>query len=266
VQPNNESGNNATTLGVLNMNLTRKNPLPTLAIVLSLATIASAQTSDPPPPPANDVVAKMMEFDAQRQSQLVGYTALRHYVAVNKKRRAEMFVEVTCDSDGAKQFEVRSEEGSGSIRKLVFHKLLSEEREASHRGTRTGTRITPANYDFHLVGQETLETGPAYVLQVSPKTDNKYLIDGKIWVDANDYSIVRIEGQPARNPSFWVRKVHFVHTYQKIGPFWFASSTRTTTEIRIFGESELTIENSGYTLMRPKDQTTESDNQLGILR
>jgi hypothetical protein len=235
------------------------------AIVFFVTTIASAQTGNPLPS-AEDVVAKMMQFDTQRQSELTGYTATRHYVAVNKSRRAEMLVHVDCGSDGAKQFTVLSEEGSGSIRKHVFHKLLSEETEASRHGTRNSTRLTPANYDFQFVGQEKLGTGPAYVLQVSPKTANKYLIDGKIWVDANDYSIVRIEGQPARNPSFWVRSVHFVHTYEKVGPFWFASATHTKSEIRIFGSSELTIENSDYTLNPSIDHTTEADSQARLSR
>jgi hypothetical protein len=203
----------------------------------------------------------MMQLDAQRQSELTGYTATRHYVAVNKKRRADMLVQVSCDSNGAKQFSVVSEEGSGAIRKHLFQKLLSEETEASRRGTRNGTRLTPANYDFQIVGQETLETGLAYVLQVSPKTPSKYLIDGKIWVDANDYSIVRIEGQPARNPSFWVHDVHFVHTYQKVGQFWFASSTDTTSQVRIFGDSELTIENIDYKL-NPSHKSNTTSIQL----
>jgi outer membrane lipoprotein-sorting protein len=219
------------------------------------ATIARAQVSAPVPP-AQDVVEKMMQFDAQRQSQLTGYTATRRYVAVNKTRHAEMTVHVECARDGAKQFTIVSEEGSGSIRKHVFQKLLSEETEASRRGTRTSTRLIPANYDFQIVGQETLATGPTYVLEVLPKKANKYLINGKIWVDANDYSIVRIEGQPARNPSFWVHSVHFVHTYQKVGQFWFASSTDTTSEIRIFGESELKIENVDYKLGVPGKSNT----------
>jgi hypothetical protein len=241
-----------------------KNALSTLAIMASALGIAAAQPQ-PPLPSGDDVVAKMMDFDAQRQSQMTGYTAFRHYSAVNKKRHADMLVQVTCRADGVKQFDVLSEEGSGSIRKHVFHKLLNEETDASRRGTRSGTRITPANYDFQIVGQENLDTGPAYVLQVSPKTENKYLIRGRIWVDANDYSIVRIEGQPARNPSFWVRSVHFVHTYQRVGQFWFASSTHTTSEIRIFGESELTIENSGYTLITPKERTAEMQSQASLL-
>jgi outer membrane lipoprotein-sorting protein len=247
------------------MRLTLQRAFFTLTIVLSAATIASAQTGDPLPS-AQDVVAKMTQFDAQRQSQLTGYTAMRHYAAVNKSRHAEMLVRVTCDSSGAKQFSILSEEGSGSIRKHVFHKLLSEETEASRHGTRNSTRLVPANYDFQITGQEKLETGPAYVLQVSPKTANKYLIDGKIWVDANDYSIVRIEGQPARNPSFWVRSVHFVHTYQKVGPFWFASATHTKSEIRIFGSSELTIENSDYTLNPLIDPITEADRQARLIQ
>lgn len=242
-----------------------KNALSILAILTSAAAVGLAQTGAPLPP-ANDIIAKMLEFDAHRQSQMMGYTALRHYWAVNKKRHADMLVQVTCSADGAKQFDVLSEDGSGSIRKHVFQKLLSEETDASRRGTRSGTRIIPANYDFAIVGQEILETGPAYVLQVSPKTANKYLIRGKIWVDANDYSIVRIEGQPARNPSFWVRSVHFVHTYQKVGQFWFASSTHTTSEIRIFGQSELTIENSGYTLFPPKDRSLEFESQARLLQ
>ena len=247
------------------MQLSMQRAFSTLAIVFSVTAIAAAQAGDPLPS-AEDVVAKMMQFDAQRQSQLNGYTAVRHYVAVNKNRRAEMLVHVDCASDGAKQFTVLSEEGSGSIRKHVFHKLLSEETEASRHGTRNSTRLIPANYDFQFVGQEKLETGLAYVLQVSPKTANKYLINGKIWVDANDYSIVRIEGQPARNPSFWVRNVHFVHTYEKVGPFWFASATRTESEVRIFGSSELTIENADYALKPPIDHITEADRQARLIQ
>ena len=249
------------------MKLTMKYVFLTLTFLLPVS-LASAQASAPVPS-AEDLVAKMMQLDAQRQSELTGYTATRRYVAVNKKRHAEMVVHVDCASDGAKQFTIVSEEGSGSIRKHVFEKLLSEETEASRRGTRNGTRLTPANYTFQVMGEETLPTGKAYVLAVSPKTANKYLIDGKIWVDANDYSIVRIEGQPARNPSFWVHDVHFVHTYQKVGPFWFASSTDTTSQIRIFGDSELTIANTDYKLNpRNKSNTTpiELDSEARLAR
>jgi hypothetical protein len=247
------------------MKLFIKVAFSTLAIVLSSVTSASSQTGDSLPS-ADDVVAKMLRGDVERRSELTGYTALRRYVAVNNDRRAEMVTRINCAPDGTKQFTILSEEGSSAIRKHVFHKLLSEESEASRRETRNGNLITPANYDFNIVGRDTLDSGPAYVLAIIPKTEGRHLIDGRIWVNAKDYSIVRIEGQPARSPSFWVHNVHFVHTYQRIGQFWFASSTRSTSEVRIFGRSELTIENSDYALKPPKKRTAATDSLASLMR
>jgi hypothetical protein len=246
------------------MRLATNKAFLTLLIALPPATLPSSVQTSRPLPSTDAVIARMMELDDQRQSEFTGYTAIRRYVAVNKKHRAEMVVHVTCSGDGAKQFSIVSEEGSHSIRKHVFYKLLNEEAAASRRGTRSSTRLTPENYDFQLIGLETLETGPAYVFSVKPKTANKYLIDGTIWVDATDYAIVRIEGQPARNPSFWVRSVHFVHSYQRFHQFWFASSTHTTSHIRIFGPSELTIENSDYALSPPTDRAHDRPQEAKL--
>jgi hypothetical protein len=247
------------------MKLTIKIALLTLAIVLPSVTNASSQTGDVLPS-VDDVVAKMLRRDVERRSELTGYTALRRYVAVNNDRRAEMVVRLDCSADGTKQFTIVSEAGSSSIRKHVFYKMLSEESEASRRETRDSSRITAANYKFSIVGQDTLDTGPAYVLAIIPKTEDRHLINGRIWVNAKDYSIVRIEGQPARSPSFWVHNVHFVHTYQRVGQFWFASSTHSTSEVRIFGRSELTIENSDYALNPPKKRTAEADSVASLVR
>lgn len=239
--------------------------IPTILLVPLMAAIATAQT-DNATPSADDIVARMIQKDASRKTQLNGYTAIRHYVAVNEQRRAEMLVGVTCSSNGEKQFNILSEEGSSAIRKHVFYKMLKEETEASQSGTRNSTHITPANYQFQLIGQDVIDNRPTYLLHITPKEDNKYLIDGKIWIDANDYSIVRIEGSPARNPSFWTRNVHFVHTYQKVGPFWFAASTHSLSEIRLFGDAELTIENSNYIVSPSDNHTAKAEFPEGLGR
>jgi hypothetical protein len=210
----------------------------------------------------------MMKADAVRHSEMMGYTVLRRYVAVNRKRRAEMLVRVSCDKTGADQFSILSEKGSRAIRNHVFRRILREEAKASRRGTRKTALLTPANYMFQIMGEQTIGSGPAYVIAVSPKSVNKYSIEGTIWVDASDYSIVRVEGQPARTPSFWVRSVQFVHTYQKVGKFWLASSTLTKSRIWIFGEAQLTIQDFNYTLAPPLDNATRAamDLHLGGLQ
>jgi hypothetical protein len=199
-------------------------------------------------PSVNDIVAKMLERDHQRQAALQGYTSLRRYVFENSRhhKRAEMVVAVKCLDDGSKQFQTVSATGWGVARNHVFPKLLDNEREASLPDVRERSRITPQNYSFELIGRDYVNQRPAYVIAIAPKTQNKYLIQGKIWVDLDDYAIVRIEGKPAQSPSFWIKNIHFVHTYQKNGLFWLPISDRSVTDARILGSSELTIEYFDY--------------------
>jgi hypothetical protein len=199
-------------------------------------------------PSADDVVARMVERDGQRQAALHSYTEARRYVLENPHRHkhAEMLVKMECVEDGGKRFETVSANGWGAARKHVFPKLLESETEASMPGARERSRITPQNYSFALIGQENVNHRPAYVIAISPKTQNKYLLEGKIWVDLEDFAIVRIEGRPARSPSFWIKSVQFVHTYRKNGSFWWPESDRSVSDVRIVGTNILTIEYFDY--------------------
>jgi hypothetical protein len=67
-------------------------------------------------------------------------------------------------------------------------------------------------------------------------------------VDANDYAVVQIEGTPARNVSFWTKRVNFVQTFAKNGDLWLAQSNRSVTDARMFGIANLTIEYFDYEL------------------
>ena len=62
-----------------------------------------------------------------------------------------------------------------------------------------------------------------------------------------DYALMRAEGEPAKNPSFWTRSVHFVQSYRKSGPFWYPASTESVTDVRIFGSTSLSISYIDYT-------------------
>ena len=86
----------------------------------------------------------------------------------------------------------------------------------------------------------------AYVLEIRPKRSEKYLFQGRIWVDAEDYALARAEGKPAKKPSFWTKSIHFVQIYQRCGPFWFPLSTQSVTEAHVFGTTDLSIEYFDY--------------------
>jgi hypothetical protein len=196
---------------------------------LIFAAVMAAQDLGQQFPSANDVVAKIIERDNQRQATLHGYTGVRRYVLENSRhhKRAEMLVAVKCLEDGSKQFQTVSATGWGLARNHVFPKLLESENEASLPDVRERSRITPENYSFEMVGRDYINQRPAYVIAITPKTENNYLVQGRIWVDLNDYAIVRIEAKPAKNPSFWIKSVHLVRTYQKSGLFWLPVSDLT---------------------------------------
>jgi hypothetical protein len=197
---------------------------------------------------AEDVMKRMFARDSEREALSRGYTGNRRYSLENEKlhKSAELTVAVQCDPGGAKRFEVVAETGWGSANKRVLRKMLESESETSSPENRPKSRLTANNYDFSFVGTEQIEGRQTYVIDVVPKRRDKYLMEGRIWVDATDYALARAEGKPAHNPSFWTRTVHFVQQYEKKGEFWFPISTESTTEARIFGTTRVNITYSDY--------------------
>jgi hypothetical protein len=197
-----------------------------------------------------DVVDRMVQADNERVAVFSGYTGMRRYSFDNKtfKKRAEMTVRVTCASTGAKTFEVVTESGSGFVRGRIIGQMIEAERGASEKGEQQQTRIVPRNYDFRLLRTDVLEGRPQYVLEISPKTRNQYMVRGHIWVDAEDFAITRIEGSPAKNPSFWIRSIRVVHRYERIGQFWLPKSNHSRAEARIFGPTEVRIDYFDYVI------------------
>jgi len=200
-------------------------------------------------PTAEEIVSRMAALDLQRQVSMEGYAGMRRYVLDNQNlhKRAEMLVQVQGDRDGTKHFEVVSEEGWKAAHKHVLRKMLESESETSRPEMRASTRLNLENYDFELIGTEMVADRPAYVLETHPKRKEKYLFQGRIWVDVEDYALVRAEGSPAKNPSFWTKSTHFVQIYQKNGSLWFPRSTQSVTEARIFGTTDVNIEYFDYT-------------------
>jgi hypothetical protein len=217
-------------------------------LFLALGPTAICRAQEAPILYADEVIAKLIDHNSQRDKLGGGYTGSRRYVLENQRlnKRAEMLVSVKCDPNGTKHFEVVSEEGWKSANKHVVRKMLESETETSQPQIRPATSLTPENYQFQMFGNDSLDARPAYVIQVVPKRKDKYLFEGRIWVDAEDFAVVRVEGKPAKNPSFWTRSIHFVQQYHKSGTFWFPLSTESVTEARIFGKTEVTISYFDY--------------------
>ncbi len=216
-------------------------------VILLLAALCSS-AADLPTPAADEIVARMMAADDARTSKLEEYSSVRHYSLDNKRFgvRATMTARVSYRYPGVKTYEILEQSGPGAIRSKVFKRMLDTEVQASQGAGRQDTRMSPGNYAFHLLGRQVNDGRPCYELEVSPKTTNALLFRGKICVDAEDYAVVRMDGEPARNPSFWLRKTVITHRYAKFESFWLPVSNESASDVRIFGTTLVRIEYSGY--------------------
>jgi hypothetical protein len=198
----------------------------------------------------DQVLANLEQKNAERAAALQQFEGKRiyrmDYHGIWKEREAEMVVKVRFYAPDSKQFTIVSQSGSQFVIEHVFKKLLQAEQEAS--AGENG--LTRENYTFELVGYEACPEGGCYVLTVSPKKKNKFLYRGKIWVDAKDFAVVRIEGEPGKNPSVWITKSDFSHRYMKVDNFWLPAANYTESSVRFGGKSTLSIEYQDYKIVK----------------
>jgi outer membrane lipoprotein-sorting protein len=208
---------------------------------------ASAETG---PLTTENVVDRLIKMNLRRAKALHSFQGTRtyrvEYKSVFSNVKAEMLVEVKYQAPETKDFIVKSSSGSKLILDRVFMKLLEAEEEALSKDGQRSTALNRDNYDFKMVGYISTPSQPMYVLTVDPKTKSKFLFRGKIWVDANDFAVVRLEAVPAKNPSFWTKNNEIEQLYKKVDDFWLPERNHSVSSIRLGGHADLTIEYQNY--------------------
>jgi len=223
-----------------------------LAMLLA-ASATLAQSGNPGHPGSPDtaqIVDQLMQKNQDRSALLHHFEGCRHYTldysGFPSSKSAGMVVSVRFDAPAQKQFRVVREDGSQLLISRVLKELLENEKQAVDEQNRNKTALTLENYEFQLIGAEVINGRPQYVLEVAPRTKNKYLYRGKIWVDAADYAVSRISAQPAKNPSIWISHTEIEHEYRKFGDFWLPVRNTTITKVRLGGTAKLRIDYSKY--------------------
>ena len=226
-----------------------------MVIIMASWQPAGAQHASNPaevnaPLTAEQVVSNLVRMNRERQEALHAYQGTRTY-RVNYKgftgsRSAEMIVDMKYQFPEGKVFTVQSATGSKLIIDKVFKKLLEAEKEAQGTEAQLRTALNSDNYAFRLIGYEKSSAGPLYVLDVEPRRKDKFLYRGRIWVDAEEFAVVRLQAEPAKNPSFWTKKSKIVQVYSKVNDFWLPTYNQSVSDIRLGGHAELTIEYQRY--------------------
>ena len=198
----------------------------------------------------DDLFAKLLESNQARDARLRQYSAVRTYRVSNDKGKvyAQEVIRVDYQAPDHKSFQTMSEEGSGLVRDMVLKRLIESESETSSGREHRDSSVKPANYEFSLIGEQDVGSHHCLVVEAIPRRRDKYLFEGQVWIETNDYAIVRIAGQPAKSLSFWITRADFVRQYQKVGQFWLPARDETLVHVRLYGKKILTIDHREYTV------------------
>jgi len=202
------------------------------------------------------IFAELMRRNELRNAALRSYSAMRSYAVTDPKGKvhAQKTVRLDYRAPETKSFVTISEKGSAVVRHLVLNRLMESEMEAASGKSHRDSTINTANYKFSLLGEQDLGANHCFVVQATPTRSDKYLFEGKVWIDAQDYAVVQIVGHPAKKLSVWVDKADFARRYQKIGDFWLPLKDETFVHVRFYGTKILTIDHEGYTVNEVKSE------------
>jgi len=231
------------------------------------AQTAILQTGMTVRPTLEQVVDTLIAKNTERAVALQRYQSRRfyrlEYTGFPASLKAEMVVDVVYEAPGTKKFTIISQSGPKWMIDRIFKGLMQAEQEALKNRERVA--LDHHNYEFNGMEFQDDRDGCSYVLTVQPKIPNKLLYRGRIWVNSKDFAVCRIEAEPAKNPSIWIKSTAIHHIYTKLGDFWFPSENESTSTMRVGGHAVLSIKYRDYEILAARP-LRETDSQRSDLR
>lgn len=195
--------------------------------------VAAAALAGEGPPDTQVIVERMLQAQRQNKARVRTFTVKRGYSLRDKQdqEKARIVARITNLPPGDRQYQV--ETGSGGIGEKVLRDILIKDAARPRDSERS--ELSPANYVFQLLGETQLEGRRCYLLSLSPLREEKDLLRGQVWVDAENYHVRRIEGSPVKTPSWWIRDLHVLMSFAEIDGMWLRTFTHAVANVRFKG-------------------------------
>lgn len=219
--------------------------LASAPLLLSLAGLTWASEQYNTVPSTEAIVAHMREAHAKSRAQVRPYQVVRDYQLFGKeqKSKSQVTAYISYVPPDVQNYTIHKNNGA-NMGAMIVRKILESEQEILTN--QSATDVSPTNYSFHLLRKDVLDRQPCYVLELRPLRKDSKLLDGLVWVDASSYLILRMEGQPARAPSWWVHNIHVELDFHAVHGMWLQTALRSTADVRLLGEHTLVAHDVEY--------------------
>lgn len=200
------------------------------ALLIGMVLASNARATVPNA--ADDSIRQFLaQGDVQRP-----YRAVRWLEAENRSQRGWLEAVTEYLPPTGFRYHITAEGGSEYIRGKVLKAVLEAEREMIAHGEMVRSSLDLANYRFQASGVDA--EGLANVL-LSPRRKERVLVLGTMFLRPSDGALVRLQGRLAKSPSFWVKHVDIVRTYERIDGTVVPVAVETKADVRFVGEATL---------------------------
>ncbi len=217
--------------------------------LFSLGIDATAETETASPDLAT-IILRMAQAREKNRASFCPYVVTREYNFFGKNRdksKSRVSADVTFVPPDSKEFAILQTTGSGLGEKVVRRILESEREIAKNHGA---VDISRDNYGFCFVREEVFKGRRCHVLELLPKRKDRNLLHAQIWVDAETYLLHRLEGEPAKPPSWWLREVRITFLFGEVGGMWLQTVSESTVTVRIIGRYTMVASDQKYKLSK----------------
>jgi len=222
------------------------------AIAIGLLTslgvaIARAQQPDP-----SAVIRDLDAANLSRHNNVLEYTNMEHYSVYRGKDQthptAEMTVRVMYRKGAGKSYTILKQSGSTVVLKYGLHPLLENEKAISDPNRVAQSWFSTTNYEMKLRPGVTrvIEGRNCLAVAISPRHKAPNLVEGTLWVDAHDHTLVEVEGIASKKPSVFAGTTKMMRQYVKMTGYAMATHAHAESSSFLFGRTAVTIDYSDY--------------------
>jgi hypothetical protein len=230
-------------------------------LLLGLHAAMPPATGAPPKLAAGEILGRMERRFETQMHALASYQARRSYSVEHGmlSQPGTLLVEEQYCAPGERTFRVLDRGGPSVVQEKVFSRLLEVEQATAAETVRQELDLNRRNYRFTYERYD--PAAGAYVFAAEPRGSNPYRLRGRVWINAQDFAVQRIEGEPVKRHSVFVRQTHFVHEFARFGEFWFPVRHRSETDLALFGRAVLRINYFDYHWQEKQQQGQEKQEQ-----
>lgn len=222
------------------------------AILIGVMPLAGRATL---PAQQTDPSAVIRDLDAaniSRHNNVLEYSNIEHYAVYRGKDQthpaAEMTVRVTYKKGAGKSYTVLNQSGSNLVLKYGLYPLLENEKAINDPSRAAQSWFTTANYEMQLKPGATrvIDGRNCVAVAVVPRRKAPNMIEGILWVDARDHTLVEVEGVASKKPSVFAGTTTMTRRYVKMTGYAMATHAHAESSSFLFGRTAVTIDYSDY--------------------